>query len=253
MTFNIAHGRGLSLYQGFHTGWGIRKNVRKIAELVKTHEVDVLAMQEVDESSFWNSNLDLLELILDATPLVYKAMGVNTMRSGKKPLRYGNAVLSRYPLVSWENMPFGNATLGEKGFLYVETKIRDDVICVVNLHLDYRSRQKRIEQIEQLIDWLRDRKHPGFDNRKIAPIICGDFNSRSKTAGDAVRHLFEYLQSSEHGNYRVYPRDARTFPAHLPSTGIDFILLPEPYRRVQCQAIRSFVSDHCPVLLEFEH
>jgi endonuclease/exonuclease/phosphatase family metal-dependent hydrolase len=253
MTFNIAHGRGLSLYQGFHSERGIQKNLRKIADVLKENNVDMIAMQEVDEDSHWNRNINLLQYICDHTDLDYTAMGINTRRPGPKPLKYGNAILSRYPLVSWESMPFGSATLGEKGFLYVEAKVKEEIVCLVNLHLDYRSKQRRVEQIEKLIDWLRDRKHPGFDNKKLAPIVCGDFNSQSKTAGDAVRHLFDYLHQEEHGHYTVYPRDARTFPTYWPSTGIDFVILPEPYRKVRCEVIRSFVSDHRPVLLEFTY
>ncbi len=254
ITFNIAHGRGLSFYQGFHRERGIRRNASRIAELFVEARADIVAMQEVDVHSYWNKQVNLLETIQNEAGFPHTAMGANTVRGGHQPLNYGNATLSHYPMVSWENMPFGNATLGEKGFLYTEIKIPDtgELICVVNLHLDFR-RAKRLQQMEQLIDWLRDRPHPGFDGRKIAPIVCGDFNCRSSQARDAVQHLFNFLREEDHGHYEIYPENARTFPTYLPTKSIDFILLPEPYRCIHCQVLKANLSDHRPVLLELEY
>lgn len=252
VTFNIAHGRGLSFYQGFHSEKGILKNVDRIGQLLQKHRADVIALQEIDEDSHWNKNINLLAALQSHTGFEHAVLGVNNHRLGRKPLKYGNAILSRFPVQSWENTRFGNKDLGEKGFLYAEVQVDGGVIVpIINLHLDYKSKRNRIVQIEHIIDWIRERKHPGEETRRLAPIVCGDFNSRSLLAGDAVRHLFNYL--ADHGHYAVYPLNSRTFPAHWPRTGIDFILLPEPYKKLHCEVLPTRTSDHCPVLLEFEY
>lgn len=60
LTFNIAHGRGLSLYQGWHREGTIRRNLDAIAQVIRSSQADIVALQEVDQSSHWNAHLDLL-------------------------------------------------------------------------------------------------------------------------------------------------------------------------------------------------
>lgn len=250
LTFNIAHGRGLSLYQGFHGEKRLRRQLSAIASIIQTTQADVVALQEVDQDSHWNKRLDLLEILRGECNFPHALYGINTRRDGPRQLLYGNGMLSRYPIHLWENNPFGNATLGEKGFLYTEMDIAGHHLPLINLHLDYRSRKRRIEQIEKIIAFITDRPHPGHNGKQLAPIICGDFNSRSAPVGDAVSHLIRFVKN--HGHYRVLPERARTFPAHFPSKTIDFIMIPEPYRVVNSAVIRSYASDHRPVLVEIE-
>ncbi len=249
LTFNIAHGRGLSFYQGFHGEKKLRKNLEKIAQVVKTSRADIVALQEVDQDSHWNKHLDLLEIIQGHSGHMHQLYGINTTRTGKKQLSYGNGVLSRYPVHEWANNPFGQATLGEKGFLYAEIDVGNHHLPLINLHLDFRSRKRRIEQVEKIIAFITDRPHPGGNGQRLAPIICGDFNSGSERVDDAVTHLFHFVKG--HGDYHLYPQGARTFPSHMPSKTIDFVLLPAPYKKTHTEVLRTYASDHRPVLVEF--
>ncbi len=253
VTFNIAHGRGLSLYQGFHTARGIHANLARIGKLLAESGADVVALQEVDEDSHWNKRINLLHELQRESGFPHAYLGVTNRREGRKPLAYGNAILSRHPVRFWENNPFGTATLGEKGFLYAEVDVGGQALPLVNLHLDFRSRARRIRQVEQVVEYLRQRPHPNHHcPRLLAPVICGDFNTHSHRVGDAARHLFEALL--HHGQYEIFPPPrARTFPAHLPSRALDFILLPQPYRALRCEVLKCYLSDHRPVLLEFTY
>lgn len=250
VTFNIAHGRGLSLYQKFSSPQRIYKNLQAIAKMLVDVRADVVALQEVDEDSHWNWSINLLDEIRKTGNFPHAELGVNNRREGKRPLAYGNAILSRYPLQHWHNQAFGESTLGEKGFLYAEIDFKGQMVPLLNAHLDFRSRKRRVEQVEAIVDYLIVNAHrtPGED--PLAPIICGDFNSRAQPKADAVNHLFQHIL--QHREYHLYPRDKRTFPTHLPSKTIDFVFLPEPYRMTQCEVLPGFLSDHKPVLLEFE-
>lgn len=250
VTFNIAHGRGLSLYQGFNTSGRIRRNLRRIAAYLSERRVDVAALQEVDEDSHWNANLALLELIRhDAPQFSHALMGVNTVRGGARPLRYGNAILSRLPVHGWENTPFGKATLGEKGFLYADVAFGPFVAGLVNVHLDFLSRKRRLSQIERVLDYLHEKAAGEQDRGRLPPIVCGDFNCHDAADRDAVRHLFSHILAF--GEYEILPRGLRTFPAHWPRRAIDFVFLPRPLEAVRCEVARTFLSDHRPVLVEF--
>ena len=250
LTLNIAHGRGLSTYQGFHRAKGIERNLNKIAHLLKRVSPDIAALQEVDEDSHWNKRIHLLEYLQEAAGFEYGRMGVNNRRAGRLPLSYGNGVLSNLPIEHADNQAFGQATLGEKGFLYTEHTLPSGLLPIVNLHLDFKSRTRRIEQVEHLIEYLEARHREKGLKTYFSPIICGDFNSRDRKPSDAVRHLFRYL--TKQCDYQFFPEGGRTFPSLLPIRGLDFIFVPPNYKVRRCLVLRAYVSDHCPVLIDLE-
>ena len=118
MTYNMAHGRGLTPVQGLTSARKIRANLRSIARLLQAHAPDVVALQEVDECSRWAGNFDHLEYLRLHAGFPYAVFGINNRRPGLLNLSYGNAILSRHPIVESENVVFGSRRIGEKGFLY---------------------------------------------------------------------------------------------------------------------------------------
>lgn len=251
LTLNIAHGRGLGLYQGFASRRELRRNLSRIAAYLVRHRVDVAALQEVDELSHWNGGLNLLDILREEAGFPYAEMGVNNRRLGRRPLAYGNAILSRHPLHGSEATAFGRATLGEKGFLFTLVEVGGGHVPLINLHLDYRSRRQRLVQIERVIAYAQDKARESRGPTWLSlPVFCGDFNASWHQHGDAVRRLLDYMLGS--AQYSLYPRSGHTFPAHFPRRGLDFILLPEPLRCVHCEVARTYLSDHRPVLLDFE-
>lgn len=250
LTLNIAHGRGLSTYQGFHSSRGIERSLRRVAHLLRTVGADIVALQEVDEDSHWNRRIHLLDFLQEQAGYEHAYLGVHNRRAGVLPLAYGNGILTRFPIQHAEHEAFGQASLGEKGFVCAELETPQGILPVVNLHLDFRSRLRRIEQIERLIQYLDDKKYTDGCTPHLAPIVCGDFNSRSGRRGDAVRHLFRYLE--DQCDYRLLPqgRRSRTFPSLLPIHGLDFVFVPPSYQILASQVLRSYVSDHRPVVVE---
>jgi endonuclease/exonuclease/phosphatase family metal-dependent hydrolase len=250
LTLNIAHGRGLSAYQGFYSTRGIERNLRRIARLLLRESPDIVAMQEVDEDSHWNQRIHLLDFLKVEADYPHSHLGVHNRREGKLPLAYGNGVLSRFEIEHAYHQAFGQAVLGEKGFLYTEISLPSGHLPIVNLHLDFKSRTRRIEQIERLIAYLEKRHEEKGGESYLSPLVCGDFNSRSGKANDAVRHLFSYLE--EQCAYTLYPKKGRTFPSIFPTHGLDFILVPPTWKVLRCEVLRSYVSDHRPVLIDLE-
>jgi endonuclease/exonuclease/phosphatase family metal-dependent hydrolase len=250
MTFNIAHGRGLGLYQGFTSSRNLRRNISAIAQLMRDLKVDLAALQEIDEDSHWHHGVRMMDELTLEAGFKNVMMGVNNRREGEKPLAYGNALFSSFPVDVWDNQPFGDATLGEKGFMYAEIAVGGQYLLpIINLHLDYRSRKRRIMQVEKMLDYMRKRPlRP--DRAHLPPIVCGDFNSREIHAGDAVQHLFDHML--EDNDYSVYPAKARTFPSFLPSRCIDFVFIPGEFRVHECHVIPARISDHMPVIVEFD-
>jgi endonuclease/exonuclease/phosphatase family metal-dependent hydrolase len=249
VTFNIAHGRGLAPIQGLSSVRRIRLTLLKIAELLVKLQPDIVALQEIDQCSRWAGNFDQLEFLREATGFPHAVFGINNRREGLLNLCYGNAFLARHPIIAAESVAFGRSKVGEKGFLFAILDVAGRSVPIVNLHLHYRSRVQRFRQADQFIAWLRAR--PGND-WSVRPIVCGDFNNSSARA-DATAALLGELSDYGHGDYSLHPaKGERTFPSVLPGRALDFILLPSACRHARSEVVRAYLSDHRPVLVDFE-
>jgi endonuclease/exonuclease/phosphatase family metal-dependent hydrolase len=247
VTYNIAHGRGLQPIQGITSRRKIRTNLLKIAKLLQSLQPDIVALQEIDEDSLWAGSFNQLDFLRDFSGLPHAVFGVNNRRAGLLRLNYGNAILSRHPIAEAETIVFGRRTIGEKGFLFAEIDVHGARVPVVNMHLHYRSRVQRISQVERVMEYLT-KKHPHRGHHwHMPPIVCGDMNNPSHTS-DATASLMRYF--ARHGHYTLHPRHARTFPSPLPQRTLDFIFLPPACVEVYCLVIKSYLSDHLPVMVE---
>lgn len=246
LSLNIAHGRGLLPYQGLQSRDMIDRQLDRIARLLRRENPDLVCLQEVDEASHWNRSVHLLECLREKCGFPHSYLGVHNRRRGRRPLAYGNGILSRFPIHQPRTFPFGEKVIGEKGFLVAEVEVDQVALPLVNLHFDYRSRQRRVEQVNQVIHVI----HESLTGHGIAPIICGDFNSARNRKKDAVEQLFGYILS--HRCYSRFPDRGNTFPAPSPMRCLDFIFVPRPLRVMGCSIIRSMVSDHRPVRIDFD-
>ena len=248
VTFNIAHGRGLNPIQGLTSTRKLRANLRKIARLLDHLKPDIVALQEIDERSRWAGNFDHLEYLRDFSGFPHAVFGINNRRVGLLNLSYGNALLSRYPIVEYENIVFGSRTIGEKGFLFANIDVGGRLLPVVNLHLHYRSRVHRFRQLDRLLAYLRDKLHHRRGEALSLPIVCGDFNN-PRSGSDATASLLSHLY--DFGDYVLHPQQGRTYPSPLPTRLLDFIFLPHGCRDAQSEIVRSMISDHRPVVVDF--
>lgn len=249
VTFNIAHGRGLSPYQGMVGTAGLRRNLLKIASLLHKLNPDLVALQEVDVDSHWNDRINLLEFLREHGEFPHAVMGITNTRGGRKPLNYGNALLSRFPIFSHETVPFGRAQVGGKGFLFAEVDVGGaHLLPIVNLHLDFKSRGSRMRQIDRLFDFVEHHYPTRGHDWLVPPVYCGDLNNPSHRP-DATMHLRG--QVARHGDYSMHPTDAHTFPSPWPVTALDFVFLPPACRDARSEVVPSLASDHRPVQVEF--
>lgn len=250
VTYNIAHGRGLAPIQGLTTRRRIRSNLLKIARLLASLEPDVVALQEIDENSRWAGSFDHLEFLREFGNFKHSVFGINNRRTGMLNLSYGNAILSHHPIMEWENIVFGQQQVGEKGFLFAEIDFHHRRVPLVNMHLHYRSRVHRFVQVDRFLAYLHQKQRVRHAHWVVPPIVCGDLNNGHKGA-DATSALLSHL--SDYGDYTLHPQGgARTFPSPLPSRTLDFVFLPPGVTHAKSEVVRSFLSDHRPVVAEFQ-
>ena len=248
LTLNIAHGRGPILHQGLVKQKTILKWMEKIADLLMDHQPDIVALQEIDEDSQWNGNLDLLEFLRSKVGYENASYGMHNRHDGKYRLNYGNAFLSKFPIIAEELVVFDKKKIGSKGFLYCRCETPLGFPDFINLHLDFKSKQSRLVQCHEIKKFVLNKElEYGVENR-LEPFVMGDFNAKISNQKDAAKFLLEEI--SAHSSYRSYPVKANTFPSYLPRKSIDYIFVPDSFHVHHSEVVRRNVSDHRAVLVE---
>jgi endonuclease/exonuclease/phosphatase family metal-dependent hydrolase len=172
------------------------------------------------------------------------AYGQNaTYRAG----HHGNAILSKFPLLSWENINVSSFRKASRSLLHGILKIPGryipiHIICI-HFGLFGVERQKQIATLCARID-----SHVPHDTPLI---VAGDFND---WRGEAEKRFSQHLNLQEafHG---LHGRRANTFPAWLPMLPVDRIyyrgLQPISSERL-LHAPWQHLSDHVPLVATFQ-
>ena len=155
---------------------------------------------------------------------------------------HGNAVLSRFPILSWDNQDISHRRFERRGLLHCEIRVPgwSEVVHCVCVHLGLRGheRSRQMEKLRQRIERVVPQDAP--------LIVAGDFNDWRQRATHELAHplglheVFELLRG----------RPARTFPATFP-----FMTLDRIYARgfrvsaahVHHGRAWARVSDHAPI------
>jgi endonuclease/exonuclease/phosphatase family metal-dependent hydrolase len=160
---------------------------------------------------------------------------------------HGNAVLSRFPMLTQENLDISAHLFESRGLLHCEISLGDEAptLHCINVHLGLFERGRQW-QIRTLVERIR------AEVPDDAPlVIAGDFNDwRSK--GD--RALTEALGCVEVFE-RVKGRPARTFPSLLPVFRLDRIYargLKVVDAHVHYATPGARMSDHAALAATFE-
>src|SRR5262245_36495868 len=131
---------------------------------------------------------------------------------------HGNAVLSRFPIMSWENQDVSSHRFERRGLLHCEIQIpkwKTPLHCVcVHLALTARGRSRQLERLRQRVE------------RMVPPdaplIVAGDFNDwywRHRATHEFAHplNMHEVFETDTGG------QPARSFPAMLPLLRLDRI------------------------------
>ena len=235
VTLNLAHGRGLAPNQALVNSDVLSDNVNKTAHYLDSLDADIVGLQEVDKDCNWSGNLSQARSIAREAGFSHYRMGINNERSGRYQLIYGNAILSRFPIVRFENHPFSDWKVGGKGFLIADLDMGDRLLSVVVVHLAPVGNWIRKRQVRQLVGTLAGRNHP--------LIVLGDFNSEAGV-GTPVEELCQSLKLKT-VNTGAGAEDTFRF---LRGKRIDFIFASEEIEFSNYYVSEAMLSDHRPVV-----
>ena len=128
---------------------------------------------------------------------------------------HGNAILSRYPIIAWENEDVSTGRYERRGLLHCELRPPGwphALHCVcVHLGLLQRHRSSQIELLRRRIERLVPPPAP--------LVVAGDFNDWRGRATHQLAHPLNLHEVFELSSGRV----ARSFPARLPVMTLDRI------------------------------
>ncbi len=158
---------------------------------------------------------------------------------------HGNAILSKYPIVSWQNIDVSDHRLEQRGLLHAQIDHpRHGELHVICVHFGL-FKGGRNRQAQALIAHIE--KHVPHD---ATLIIAGDFNDwnlhvhRALTQHLKVIDAVEHLQETEVG---------RTFPSLMPWFKLDRLYvrgLSVQSAKIHSGPIWRSRSDHAPICAE---
>ncbi len=120
---------------------------------------------------------------------------------------------------------------GSKTLVYV-VAVKGVTVVMVHLSLQKRTRAKQLKELAELISIMHG-----------PLILCGDMN---------IFGGVEELKGLMRDTKLVLPPDLPlTFPAHKPKRTLDVFLTRGIKERVSVRTIETTISDHLPVVLEF--
>ena len=196
VTYNIHHGEGTDG----------KLDLERIAAVINAEKPDLVGLNEVDQGCGRSQGLDEPAALAKLTGMTH-VFEKNIDHDGGK---YGNAVLSRLPIVRHENHKLPSDYEGEqRGVLEVEVGDANDSLLFLCTHLDYRpndhERLASIDTIEKLV----------AAREGMPVILVGDLNAVPESK---VMETF----AKTWGRSNTEP--LLTFPAAKPDKQIDYVL-----------------------------
>ncbi len=232
-TYNIHKG-----VQGM--GPARRLEILNLGHAVEQLDADIVCLQEVrklhrrEERYFtrWPELPQAEFLCPEGYAAVYQTNA--TTRHGE----HGNAMLSRWPIISHGHEDMSDHRFEQRGLLHVQVRTHGHTVHVIVLHLGLIA-GSRVRQVEQLGRFI-EREVP----RRAPLVVAGDLNDW----GGKLRPAMKELGLRDWAGERVM-----TYPSRLPLTQLDYVYargLKPVGVHVPRGRIWGRMSDHLPLIAE---
>ncbi len=241
------------LTYNIHKGFNITNRrfvLHQIRDILRSTGVDLAFLQEIqgEHAAHQSSITDWpeksqYEFLADEVWSHY-AYGKNAIYTSG---HHGNAILSKYPFIEWENLNVSWLKTASRSLLHgvLEIPPLQRTLHVICAHLDVIGKERN-RQLMLLGQRIRE-KVPADEPL----IVAGDFNAWTNKISNylyAESGLLE-VHHSAHGHH------ARTYPSRWPVFALDRIY----YRNIElvdCHCLNQYpwraLSDHMPLYAEFK-
>lgn len=234
-TYNIHKG-----VQGL--GPARRLEIYNLGLAIEQLDADIVCLQEVRkahrrEEKYFKHWPELPQAEFLAPPgyeAIYKTNAYT--RHGE----HGNALLSRWPVVSHRHEDISDHRFEQRGLLHVEIQVAEKRVHAIVVHLGLIP-ASRVRQVQQLHQYIEREVPPG------SPLlVAGDFNDW----GRRISNMMRAQTLSEWPNGKHF-----TYPARLPIVQLDHVYakgLKPLGQTVPHGKIWGRMSDHLPLLAQFD-
>jgi len=228
LTYNIYHG------EDANGG----SNLDAVAGIINSLEPDLVALQEVDNKTGRAKGLDLTTELSRRTGM----RGIFGKAMDYDGGGYGEAVLSRHPVIETKNNLLPHTAKAEpRAALEVHIELPGGVkMAFAGTHLDHqRDQSNRMMQANRIMEL--------YENYDLPIVLAGDLNAMP--GSDPINLLSRQWSDAAEDNQQP------TFPSKKPTRRIDYIMYKPKgrWKVVEIKVIDEKVaSDHCPVFAVLE-
>lgn len=242
MTYNI------------HRAIGLDRRFRpdRLVRIIDRHSPDIALLQEVDDGVPRSRGMDLALELAAALRYPHVVVGHNvTLRTG----RYGNATLSRHPILRARNIDLTIGTWKRRGCQHTTIALntragRTHRLEVFNLHLGLSPRQRE----RQVALLARSRELASLPDSEVACLVGGDFNDWRSLLQPIFAEQLNFRSATDRASSGQEP--IATYPAFFPRGPLDRIYYRGPLKLLSVRRCRlrlsRIASDHLPIVTDFE-
>jgi len=236
-----------------HRAIGVDRQFRpeRVASILGYLAADIVLLQEVDEGAPRSRELDLARVLARDLSYAHVAVGHNvTLRKG----RYGNATLSRFPIMRERNIDLTVGFRKRRGCQHTRILLRSHTgerrrLEVFNLHLGLSARERQ-EQIRML---ARSREFAALPDR-VPCVVGGDFNDWRSLVEPVFERELGFR--SANGGDSGAERRLKTYPSFFAQGPLDRIYFRGAFRLLAARPCRlglcRVASDHLPLVADLE-
>ena len=231
-----------------------RYDPQRVADVIRHQHPDVALLQEVDHDVPRSNRDRQVDVLGDLVGMRYRSWFPNVeVRGGGC---YGNAILSRYPIVEATNIDLSIRFKKKRSALHGVVRVRheetDRTVHVYNMHLGLARFERRI-QLRKFLD-----SHPFQTLHYETPVVVGgDLNDVYGGLGELLRPAGFRGPGAEGGELasaRGIDRRPLTFPAWGPVRALDAIFVRggvDFVKLARCESeLARRASDHRPLIAE---
>ena len=218
-----------NLHNGFNTDG--RLDMEALAQVIEENDADVIGLQEVSRGWVINGSVDMLQWLSHRLDMPY-------IEGPSEGLIWGNAVLSRYPIISSETIALPpDSLLLRRAYTAAEIDIGGETMLFIDTHLHQLEDDSQIrqEQIPSLIEAWNDAPRT---------VMVGDLNATPDSPEMQMLADAGLVDISA----VIGPTPRYTFYSADPDQQIDYIWTSDDWKPIEFAIPQTTASDHLPLV-----